>query len=319
MNQTNNKLHSRKYALTGKLRSGKDFAASLVGGTILSFADPFYKVGKSLFGLGVEAKDDPKASLRKFYQNMGEWGKGTVDEQHPITMERANFIMLMRAFGPQLCPDVLVDWRTYGHNKNIWLESLLARAMALTGELHHSMDFDDAGNPVSSDVPREDIDVFVTNVRFRHELTELRQNDFDHFHSMCSEATYIERLRQVGITLGDQRLKHVSEMLANELDREVMNILRLHPTGPKLKVIWNDDRPSPSDRLFSLDEFKTYVENNAKEHHNQTTGPVSQTEETPKPDAAVSSEDLGHDHAEGSAGSTEDRKPSKGSRARKHS
>jgi hypothetical protein len=316
MNQTN---HSRKYCLTGKLRSGKDFAAKLCEGTILSFADPFYAVGKSLFGIGVEGKDDPKNSLRKFYQNMGEWGKGTVDEQHPLTMERANFTLLMRAHGAELC-DVLVDWRSYGHNTNIWLESLLARSMQLTGENNHTIDFDDEGQPVSQSVPLNNVDVFVTNVRYRFEMQELRQNGFDHFHSMCSEQTYIERLRQVGINLGDQRLKHISEKLANDLDREVMNIIRLHPTGPKLKVIWNDNRPSPSDRLFSLDEFKTYVKDNATNQIDQTEAGAGTTEQTePGPGPEASPADLGNASEETAAGVPEARKPRKGSRTRKNS
>jgi hypothetical protein len=302
------KPHPRKYALTGRLRSGKDHAAKLCNGTILGFADPLYAVGKSIFGIGVEGKDDQKIDMRSFYMKLGEWGKGTVDDQHPVTMERATFVVLMRAYGSQLC-DLPVDWRTYGTNKNIWLESLLGRSFQESGEA-----FSDT---LEGDfVPRKDI--FVTNVRFKFELGELRKSDFDHFHSLCSEQTYIERLRQVGLTLGDQRLKHVSEMMANELDRQVYHILRQHPAGPKLKVIWNDDRPSPSDRLFSLDEFKTYVEDNANA---RTTEPEPEPgfESAETPDAGESQPNLADASAKATAGGAKNRNTRKGSRARSNS
>jgi len=243
------KLHSRKYVLTGKLRVGKDFIASACEGTILGFADPMYEVGKNLFG------DVPKEAMREFYQRLGDWGKGTVDKDTPITMERACFVLLMRRLGGDLCPTIPVDWASFGRNTNIWLESILGRAFQESGEAF-------ATNEEEADfVPVKDL--FVTNARFRPEIAEMTKSGFDHFHVMCSEPTYIERLRAVGIVLGDQRLKHVTEMLANELDREVYGMLRLHPTGPKLKVIWSDDRPSPSDRLFTIEQFKDYVRTNA--------------------------------------------------------
>lgn len=306
MNQTN-KPHSRKYALTGRLRSGKDFAAKKCGGSILGFADPLYAVGEALFGLGVEEKDNPKYNLRGFYQKLGEWGKGTIDEQHPLTMERASFVLMMRAFGSNLVPNLAVDWASYGHNKNIWLESLLGRAFVETGE--QSAPIDGPFYPVK--------DVFVTNVRYKFELQELQRSDFDHFHSMCSEQTYIERLRQVGMTLGDQRLKHISEMLANELDREVQNIIRLHPTGPKLKVIWNDHRPCPNERLFTLEEFQSYVKQNGERSQDNPT--PSPAEETVGTDAGQSPGDVEPVREETTARATGSGKSRKGSRTRKNS
>ena len=307
MSQTN---HPRKYALTGKLRAGKDHAAKACNGTILGFADPLYQVGESIFGTGVDQKDTAEG-LREFYMKLGEWGKGRVDDTHPLTMERANFVLLMRNHGAELC-DLLVDWKSYGVNNNIWLESLLARAMALTGENNHALDFSEDGEPVSNDVPQNDIDVFVTNVRFKFELSELQQAGWDHIHVMTSEQTYIERLRQVGINLGDQRLKHVSEMLATELDRQVLNMIRLHPTGPKIKVIWNDSRPVPCPRLFTLDEFKNYVKENGEPK------PTTADEPTTTLDAPESTERVVDDHAEGAVEPAEDSEPRKGSRSRKN-
>jgi hypothetical protein len=303
MNQT--KIPSRKYALTGKLRTGKDYISEQCKGTILGFADPMYQIGQALFGIGVEGKDDPKKNLRPFYMKLGEWAKGRVDENHPITMERASFTMLMRALGSEIC-DMPVDWASFGKNENIWLECLLGRSFILSGEAGHH-DPDEPFFP--------ECDIFVTNVRYKFELEELRKNDFEHFHNMCSEPTYIERLRQVGIALGDQRLKHVSEMLAGELDRQVYHILRLHPSGPKLQVIWNDVRPCPSDRLFTIDEFKDYVKSNSEQEPQSETSP----ETSPAPELGESPAGVGDASAETCAGSDCACKPRKGSRSRKNS
>lgn len=300
--------HSRKYALTGRLRVGKDYVAKACNGTVLGFADPLYEVGRALFGLGPEDKDRVP-QLRVFYQNLGEWGKGLADNKEPVSVERATLTMLMRSLGPELC-QAPVNWRSYGKNQNIWLEALLARAFVLSNELQNGEPIrDDGGEIIDYAAGRSEVDIFVSNVRFKFELETLAHNDYDHWHVMCSETTYMERLRDIGIVPGDQRLKHVSEMLATELDRQVNNILKLHPTGPKLKVIWNDYRPAPGTRLITLDEFKTLVKNNAIDESTNLAGGAGSLE---TPDNSQGQPDAGNVPAEAATGGAGDSNPGQG-------
>jgi hypothetical protein len=301
-NTTNQKKpHPRTYVLTGKVQSGKRHVAKECGGEYLSFADPVHQVVQSLFG--------PDVKPGPLHQKIGEWGKGTIDDANPLTIERATFVLLLQKLGPELCR-IPVEWHNYGKHPDLWIYSLLGHAFSLSGM--QSAPLDAPFYP--------EVNVWVT-ARMKNELTELRKAEFDHFHVVCSEQTWIERLRQRGINLGDQRLKHVSEMMATELDRQVYALIRKEPAGSKLKVIWNDVRDCPSDRLFTLEEFQTYVTNNARKPE-----PETNTGESCPTETAAATPDLregGADDAvvpeKAPAGKPKNRNTRKGPRTRKDS
>lgn len=278
----------KKYALTGKLRVGKDYVADKCGGKIFGFADPFYEIAERLFGK-VPGNKDEIPGLRDFYQKLGQWGRGVVGPQYPLTPERAVFILLMRQHGPSLT-DLPVDWASYGHTPDIWIHTVLARTYQETGEML-SDGYTDEGDPIPVDVSDRPV-VFVSNCRFENEHKALTAAGFDHFHVLCSDQTYHERLRSAGISPDDPRLKDVSEQYARKFDAAVVKTLRTHETGPKLKVIWNDSRPIPSPRLLTVEEFKQYV----KTHEQQTNKSIADYREAahaePKADSGEGAADV---------------------------
>jgi hypothetical protein len=291
MNPTENapQLNGKKYCFTGKLRVGKDYVAEACGGEILGFADPFYRIVETLHGK--QGNKDEVPGLRELYQKIGQWGRGVVKESYPLTPERAIFTAFIRAHGHQLTNHP-VQWETYGTNPDIWVHSLLALSQRLAGEhIQNSMDFDEGGKAIGEAVDPAQFPVqFVTNVRFENEHKILRQSGFDHFHVLCSDSTYNERLRDANIAPDSPRLRDYSEQFARQFDAAVASTLRTHETGKKLKVIWNDSRQIPSPRLFTVEEFKQYVTKNEQDTNAHIIASQTQPTETSEP--ADSSKDL---------------------------
>jgi hypothetical protein len=74
-------------ALCGVHGVGKDYVLKKLGYSIYGFADPMYVVAEHF--LGTSDKSEP--GVRRFLQTMGQWGRGVVSEQYPLTLERAKF------------------------------------------------------------------------------------------------------------------------------------------------------------------------------------------------------------------------------------
>jgi len=228
--------------LSGRLAVGKDYIAAQAGAKVFGFADPLYSVASYLFGVEVTAtqnKDLP--GMRAFLQYLGQWGRGEVNVLYPYTPARAVFVQMIRSLGVHsgssaFCPSV--DWASFGIDKDIWIKACATR---IEGVLEH-----DAA------VRR----VAITNARFENELKYFRDGkNFDHYHVMCSPETWTERLAKKNLKPESKELSDVSEQLAIHLDRDVAAKIKAKPVGPKLKVIWNDRRPCPSARLYTLNEF----------------------------------------------------------------
>jgi hypothetical protein len=228
-------MRRQKIALTGRLRVGKDHVAENCGGTIIGFADPFYVIAEYMTGFDRTHKDTVPG-LRELYQKIGQWGRGDLTKEYPITPERALFTAWVKSGdAAKLVPGV--DWSLWGKG-NIWIDYVMRRAE------------EDPANRI-----------FTTNCRFKLEYDTFLEASWDHWHVMCSRETYEERLRAVNMTLADPRIKDVSEQLADALDKAVVAAIKNQPVGPKLKVIWNDQRPSPNERLQTLTEFQAYLHN----------------------------------------------------------
>jgi hypothetical protein len=245
-----------KIALTGKLRVGKDTIAEKCGGTIVSMAHPLYVVGEYLTGIGPEHKDKVPF-LREFYQRFGQWGRGEFSAEYPLTMER----LLMTAWVKSGQPAKLlpwVKWEEWG-TENIWINSMFEQVEQISQQVNR---------------------VFVSNCRFHNEYKALAEAGWDIWHVLCSRQTYEERLRDVDLSVNSPKLRDTSEKLALELDRRTVEAIQTQPVGPKLKVIWNDSRPSPCERLQTLEQFQAYLENQETEPEYTN---YEQTETTPTP------------------------------------
>lgn len=220
-----------KIFYTGRLCAGKDHVAKQTGAVVESFAAPLYKLATQLFGVEVTAdKNKDLPGVRAFLQTVGQWGKGVVSEQYPLTVVRGLFVDHIRQFPND--DGTMVDWVTYGNNQNIWLDAAVRRVEA-------------AGAPR----------VAITNVRFGFEFKYLQEQGWTNFHVITSLDEWKARLAARKLTPESPVMKDVSEQLAAKLDAQVMAELSAHRTGPKLRVIWNSDKPVPSGRLWTVSEF----------------------------------------------------------------
>lgn len=217
----------RRVFLTGRFKVGKDHIAVQAGCKIFNAADPLYFLAAYFFA--GQKKDDTRA----FLQTVGQWGRGTVSAEYPLTPERALFIKKIHSeFGHGMTQEV--HWGSYGQNENIWLDSLIARAAKETAETS----------------------VAVSGVRFNNEYAALSAAGFIPFHVMTSGSTWAARLQAVGLTPDSPACKDVSEQLAVALDKKVVETLSKTKHGPKLRCVWSDDKLAPpSGRLLTVGEF----------------------------------------------------------------
>lgn len=228
-----------KLFFTGRLKSGKDYAAKLSGATIFGFADPLYAIASHSFGVTVnstEGKDIP--GIREFLQTVAQWGRGVINEKYPLTVARALFMAQIRAngeLGNYGCPEV--QWANYGKDVDIWLNACIARANAFLAE-----------NP--------DARVAVTNCRFENEFKRLAAEGFVHWHCLCSANTWKTRLAVSKLTPDSPAVKDLSEKLAADLDANVIKQISAVKTGPQLRCIWSDELAAkPSARLHTVETF----------------------------------------------------------------
>lgn len=229
----------QKLFFTGRLKSGKDFAAHAAGAEIISFAAPLYAIASHYFQTEISAtvgKDLP--GVREFLQTVGLWGRGAITEKYPLSVVRALFITRIVRGRPSNdfgFPEV--DWATYGSNNNIWLDAAIVRA-----------------NKTLLAFPSGR--VAFTNCRFDHEFKRLQADGFQHWHSLCSPKTWTARLLVEKLTPESPQVRDASEQLAANLDANVVKQLSAHKDGPKLRAIWNDpETPCPSPRLHSVESF----------------------------------------------------------------
>lgn len=212
---------------TGRLRAGKDHVLTALGYTIHGFADPLYAVQEFFFG----TRDKSAPGARKFLQMLGQWGRGVVNEQYPLTAARAVFTTMIRSMASQL-PNPEVAWDTFGASEDIWVNALLKRIKVAEGK------------------------IAVSNCRFENEYKLLAAAGLKHYHVMCSRDTWTKRLQKTGLTPQSPEVNDYSERFAAALDADALQNIKLKPNGGKLRVIWNDPGVrSPSPRFITMAEL----------------------------------------------------------------
>lgn len=212
---------------TGRMKAGKDFILSHFGYRIHGFAEPLYALQEFFFG----NPDKKLPGARQFLQKVGQWGRGMVTEQYPITTERAAFCQFIRILGGELasvCPSV--DWNAFGTD-DLWLNALLHRVQQ-----------------------EESARVGVSNVRFENEFHGLANAGWTHFHVMCSPETWAKRLKESGLNPKSAEVADTSERMAIALDADSLKSAKTK--GGKLRIIWNDPYVrSPSPRFYTFNEL----------------------------------------------------------------
>lgn len=223
-----------RIATVGAFGVGKDYVLKRYGYTILGFADPLYAIAAYAFGTA----DKSLPGMREFLQTIGQWGRGTVSEQYPLTVQRATFVparILMRGnpvvenMRADLTKRFHVDWKQWG-TPDIWVDALARRI---------------AASPKTARIA-------VSNVRFGNELTKLRAAGLDAWLVASTPAELKERRKAAG--LSERGSGDTSEVLAKSLGRAVASadgVLHYSNDGDALAegpvtnyisgVIWNSN------------------------------------------------------------------------------
>jgi hypothetical protein len=208
----------QKLALSGRMFAGKDHVAKLGGFEILGFADPIYAVCKFFYGTA----DKTLPGVRKFQQQIGQWGRGIINDQYPLTAERAMFTDTVRRNGAQIFGSdyyrLDINFKSYGKNENFWIDILLQRVAAQL-----------KASPAAK--------IAVTNARFDNELAALKNAGFEHYHVMTHPETRIARL---GEAYSPEADNDYSEQMAARLDKD----------QPGMLTIWNDNRNPTRPALY---------------------------------------------------------------------
>lgn len=232
----------KRVFFTGSLAVGKDYVAEQVGAPIFGFADPIYAIATYLFGVEVTStKNKDLPGMRTLLQQTGQWGRNDIDDKYPYTVERATFCLMIRSLGTAGVIDPegkwKVDWKNFGLDPLIWTTSMLARVNEYFTKT--------ASNRVSN-----------TNVRFKHEYGALIENNWEHYHVMCSPQTWAQRLSSKKLTPESPQIRDKSEHMAAALNQNVTKLISREPRGKMLKVIWNDTNVAPpSPRILTLAQF----------------------------------------------------------------
>lgn len=231
----------RSLLISGRLAAGKDYVAQTAEATIFGFAEPLYALGSYFFGVEVTStKNKDLPGMRKFLQFVGQWGRNIVNDEYPYTPSRAVFSQMIRSLGTHMVgngfPDFDVDWKNFGLDSDLWIKAAASRINKFRE---------------TEGTKR----VAITNARFENELKYFREAGWDHWHVMVGPQTWEERLAQKKLTPQSKELNDVSERLAMHLDNDAIKKISAKKVGPKLRVIWNDHRPSPSARFYTLNEF----------------------------------------------------------------
>ncbi len=203
-------------AFTGVLGVGKDYIAKKHGFEILGFADPIYTLARRY--LGTDDKSIP--GVRKFQQDVGQWGRGLVTAEQPLTTERHRITTEIREDGVSIPGEGIFDASDFGRDPDFWVNIMLSRLRRR---------FRSAS-------------IAVTNCRFANELAALTSVGFRTYHVTCSPETLSERREAAGYK-DPTVFNNISEQFALEYDRRFRAD---EIVAPRVDVIWNDYRPVPA-------------------------------------------------------------------------
>lgn len=230
------------FALTGRLMVGKSTVGrNFAGRKEASLAEPLYALARMFLG----TDDKTVLGVREFLQTVGQWGRGTISKEYPLTLERGIFSRWARERFPiHMMDDDLdyllnrskVHWATFGNNEDIWIDALCARMGSLD---------------------------FCSNCRFENELAAFTAKLIPVFHVACKASTLGDRWHAAKVSVAG--LTDISESLATRIDCD----LACMPVGEVRKkhglsgVIWNDEKfttgPAVPDGMLTIEEFVAIV------------------------------------------------------------
>lgn len=199
MRQPISSVLGHRLALIGALASGKDTTALKLRYFPIGFADPIYEL------CGWRDKTLPGA--RETMQRIGQWGRGVVSNQYPITVERRLWAEYMSEW--------VEDHKVWGlraseyGTPDFWLNGLFRRHL-----------------------PAEK--AAITNVRFDNERARAIDEGWQVVLVVCSDAEELE-MRQLRACGGDlNRSVDVSETFSRDLSKHFVHAIEGFSESGKL-------------------------------------------------------------------------------------
>lgn len=246
---------------TGSLGAGKDYVADALGASKASMAEPLYAMTKLFFNRGsVDRSEGLPVGLRECWQTFGQWGKGTVSQEYPLTPVRAMFETFVR---DRMWPELLqqfgetfgVRWEDYGRDENLWIKAMVHRLK---------------GRRLSPD--RSRTLTAVTNIRFKCEVDAFKAQGWPLIHVLASPATL--RARQDAQHTSEEARSNSSERLAHQINDACYHVCYRSTPTPDLPdwladngfgwvdaVVWNDTEGDPSiNEFLTIGQLKAIVE-----------------------------------------------------------
>lgn len=249
-----------RIALMGRIRAGKDYVADGTGMVKHRMAEPMYQLASKIFGK--PQKGD--AGFRRLLQQMGQFGRGIVNDDYPLSPERASFVMMVRSVGRNLWDLGKIEWEKYGLDPAFWSKAVLITPPTYNPNPERSMT----------------LNVIVNDLRFQVDRDVFEKAGFQTFLVLCTEETRNERILKhqekfdgiprswesyipgCGFVPGmldkikeEHRICDCSEELATRLSNQILysKELKVTPEFPISNVVWNDHRDPPEGSILHED------------------------------------------------------------------
>lgn len=245
---------------TGSLGAGKDFVAAEMGAAKESMAEPLYAMTDFFLGYGShDRSQELPPGLRECWQTFGQWGKGIVSKQYPLTPERAAFEQRVRE---RMRQDLIhyrgntfgVRWEDYGRDDALWIDAMVRRLSRV---------------PLAADAKKTL--TAVTNLRYEVEADAFVGCGWPVVHVLASPATLRERQEAQGVS--EEARCDVSERLAHDINDLCYHVCYRSVPTPDLRdwlddngfgwidaVVWNDDKnPPPTDEFLTVGQMRAII------------------------------------------------------------
>lgn len=154
----------------------------------------------------------------QFTESVRAWGEGEVSDKHPLTPLRWLFVEAMRR---------RVD--TGGTDQNVF-----GRPGYWAKVFERSLE-------------DSTVRLAIVDVGTEAEYKALVRMGFSPYHVLCSNGTFQAR--------SSHKAASTDAPLSRAFDANVIKQISVDRNGKKLRVIWNDNAPSPSGRFLSVPEF----------------------------------------------------------------
>lgn len=206
------------------LMTGK-FSANVAKdvGQLVSIASPVIELARALMGNLIWEASEANGGVKEtpgataFLASLKAFGASEYNAAYPLTVARAVFVKMIQSLATTKSLPEGIDWSKFGTGDGFWVDSAVIMAKAIA---------EDGGR------------VTVTGITSKEELSYFLALGFSHWHVMAGP-------------------QPTSDPLTQALDNSVTEQISKQRNGPKLRCIWASKAPAPSNRLWTVDEFKS--------------------------------------------------------------